>query len=27
MSELEKGHYLSTENKKITVHKKLPLAW
>jgi CRP/FNR family cyclic AMP-dependent transcriptional regulator len=27
MSELEKGQYLSTENKKITVNKKLPLAW
>jgi CRP/FNR family cyclic AMP-dependent transcriptional regulator len=27
MSELEKGQYLSSENKKITVHKKLPLAW
>jgi len=27
MSELEKGQYLSTENKKITINKKLPLAW
>ncbi|MGR9114824.1 MAG: Crp/Fnr family transcriptional regulator [Gammaproteobacteria bacterium] len=27
MSELEKGNYLTTENKKITINKKLPLAW
>lgn len=27
MSELEKGHYLSTENKRITINKKLPVAW
>ncbi|MGR9052948.1 MAG: Crp/Fnr family transcriptional regulator [Gammaproteobacteria bacterium] len=27
MSELEKGHYLTTENKKITINKKLPTAW
>lgn len=27
LSELEKGQYLSIENKKITINKKLPSAW
>lgn len=27
LSELEKGHYISTANKLITINKKLPTAW
>jgi CRP/FNR family cyclic AMP-dependent transcriptional regulator len=27
LSELEKGQYLTVENKIITINKKLPSAW